>query len=618
MAILCNDISLPVSLFVFHGNYRTQVNEVYLKNTYTKSQNPINFKEELKTGFQFFIDTEEDWDEDAKIEIQTSLYNNEDTQEHIQYPLNKEPLINWVYQNKSNETFPWRMGTYMLNIIYKGVSYTTSIYVTPLYLTDQQVSIIHNYLEKKVEGLIYDLVYSSKNVKTQDEVQTNWYFDYAKYMMRHKTIVNFNLLKLENEPKTKLISAYQVKRNIGIIDKKSIRWETSSHGVSKNSSNSYPNYFFNRIKKEEYNNTVNQWMKTILFNWSGDIHNVTDFITKAQDSIKIKLSSINRKLEKLELRKDFIKLQREVARTEKVDLYVQTTTLKKDLDKYRNIYDQQHKWLDNLRSIHSRIVHLLYKSFLSEVERGKIKPLLTSSNYYLINEIFEKSKLIQKNAGDKEQFVKLYKPFWQIYEYYCLFTIIDCLNKCGFILKKDKEFDLLKSFYYNEIPSGSHFLLEKSDLVIHCWYDKYHGDKFTAELNGDLFFTAQEKKRPDIKLDLYKKQLDGSLKFQGCLIFDAKFRKFSNMHNNDYATSTYQQLTNYSLFFYLGEDRSTRPVVDKVICLYGSESKGPIKKEVFPLTYINLFPKLLDNNEIEIKGEHEVLIEINKWIGGIE
>jgi hypothetical protein len=615
MATLCNNSILPFTIVIVHGDDIKKVEKIYLSNSHTKTDEQIELKEGLKTGFQFFVDREGDMDKDAKIEIQTSLYNNTDTQESLVYSLTEESITNWVYLNKNHETFPWRMGTYLLRIYYKGISYTTSFYVKPLYLNDNQVKTIHEYLEGKIEGIIYDLVYSNQSLaKQENDVKTNWYYDYARFMMDHKESINYFLLSLENQPISQIEVTHELSRIPGKIDRKTIKWENTRGGLSKNISSKNQTYFYNNVKKEKHNHKANQWMKTILFRWSGDIHTVIDVISNGYDSTNKKIATLKEKAKDLESRKEYIRVQKEVARTEIVDLKAQTTILNKDLKKYKEAHLQQKKWLEHLRSIQSHMVHLLNNSFLAEVERGTIKPLLTINHYYQLNMLYEKSKLIQKNDGDKERHIKIYKPFWQIYEYYCLFTVIDCLKKIGFSLNK-LEIDLIESYLQNSVPEGSFFSLENSNIVIHCWYDKYHSDKFIAEQNGDLFFTTQEKKRPDIKLDLYKKQKDGSLLFESCLIFDAKFRKFSNLHSNDYATSTYHQLTSYSLFFYLGENRPTRPVVNKVICLYGSESKGPIRREVFPLSYINLFPHVLDNGQIETRGEKEILEEIYSWIG---
>lgn len=617
MGTLCNAKELPFNIIIAHGyNQENKVLKMYPSDAHINTEQPIELREGLKTGIQFFVENDGDMDESSTIEIQTSLYNEEDTQKSIIYSLTENSNTNWIYQNKSNETFPWRMGTYLLRVYYKGNSYTTSFFVKPLYLNDEQVHTIHRYLEEKVEGIVYDLIYSNKSLtKYQDEVLSNWYYDYARYMMDHRESINYFLLSLERDPISHLKGAYEESRKQEKVNRKSIQWEYTSRGLSKNFGGNNKVFFYNRIKKEDYNHKINQWMKTILSKWNGDIHVVIDVISKDYDTVKKKLAFLKEKHKKLVYRSEYINTQREVARTEKVDLKAQKIIVEKELKKYTETYLQQAKWLEHLRAIHSRIVHLLNNSFFSEVDRGNIKPLLTDNRYYQLNVIYEKSKLIQKDQGDKERYIKIYKPFWQIYEYYCLFIVLDGLRKAGFKLTNDLETNLIESYHQNTVPSGSFFVLENSKVVIHCWYDKYHSDKFSAEKDGELFFTPQEKKRPDIKLDLYKKQADGSLLFENCIIFDAKFRKFSNMHSNDYATSTYQQLTNYNMFFYLGENRPTRPVVEKVICLYGSESKGDIKKEVFPLTYINLFPNVLDNGEVETRGEKEVLEEIYSWIG---
>jgi len=617
MATLCNSINLPFTIIIPYGNdSEIQVTEIYHSSEHTKTEQLIELKEGLRTGIQFFVDNEEDIDDEAKIEIQTSLYNNTDTQKPFVYPLTKKPLTKWMFEYKDDqEDFPWRMGTYLIRIYYKGISYTTSFSIKPLYLNDQQVYTIHQYLEEKVEGIIYDLIYSNQTLAKQEkDLLSDWYYDYARYMMDHKDAIYYFLLALEKEPISLLVSDHRISSSLGKRDRKSIQWESTSRGLSKSMNSNSQNYFYNRVKREDYNHKANQWMKTILFRWNSDIRTVIDIITNRNHAIKEIIVSLKEKTKKLESRKTYIGFQKGVARTEWVDIKAQTTITNNDLKKNNEIFLQQRKWLEQLQSVRIRIINLLNNSFLSEVELGKMKPLLTTNHYYQLDMLYNKSKLIQKYEGDKERHIKIYKPFWQIYEYYCLFTIIDLLIKSGLKLQKAPNVDLMKAYYESSIPAESFFKLENSKVIIDCWYDKYHNDKIVAEKNGDRFFTTQEKRRPDIKLDLYQKQTDGPPLFDSCIIIDAKFRKLSYLFNDRYATATREQLTKYSNFYYLGGNRRLRSVVERIICLYGSKNKDSIRKEQAPLIYINLFPSILENGVIENTGEKELFEEIFSWI----
>ncbi|AEP93090.1 hypothetical protein I33_4188 [Bacillus subtilis subsp. subtilis str. RO-NN-1] len=620
MAILCNGKELPITIAINHKNRYDMgdktFTEIYPYDAYIKQDSYIELYEGLNTGIKFFADSLEHFDQDARIEIQTSLYDSSDTQKKHVYPLTLEPTLNWIY-NHGDDIFPWRMGTYLIHVYYQGQTYTVGFFVRPLYLSTEQVNSIHHYLESKIEGMIYDLISSNESLMDQeDKTLSNWYYDYARYMTSQKETIYYFLLSLENLPLSHIISSNEVSLTPGKVNRRSIKWSTTNKGIAKNSGIGEETYYYNQVKKVNYNQSANRWMKNILSNWSSDLNHVIKTISKSRVIVQKKLYSLENKVFSLYERKDYLNTRREVSTTTKIDISSQISIIEKEIQKHKGILAKQDFWIVKLSSIFSRMVYLLNNSFLKEIDRGKIKPVLKNNNYYQLNSIYDKSKLFQQAEGDNKQIVKILKPFWQIYEYFCLFTVIDCLKKIGFRIKKGFEPNFVELYHQSLIPPGTFFELENEKAIIHCWYDKYHGDKFSAEEKGELFFAGQEKKRPDIKLDLYEKQENGDLLFRSSLIFDAKFRKLANMHNNDYATTTYQQLTSYYNFFYLGSNRKSQrgQVVHQVICLYGSEKGKKVKKTVEPLLYIKLFPKIEENGEINTIGENEVLEELHYWL----
>ncbi|MFD9626647.1 hypothetical protein [Peribacillus muralis] len=617
MAILCNNKELPVTIAFNHGNEDKTFHVLYPSAHLVRKNSLIEIYEGLKTGVKFYVDAPEHFDENASIEIQSSIYNEStDTQETFVFPLSDKPEINWMFQSRDDEIFPWRMGTYLIKIHYLGQSYTLGIFVKPLYLSVEQVHTVHDYLESKIEGIIYDLVYSNKSLSDVDNILNNWYYDYARYMMNQKESILFYLYSLEKQPVANLIGSNEVSSIQGQLNRKSIQWSQTSKGMSKNSGSSVENYFYNRVKNINYNLKENQWIKNILLKWSSEINHVLEVISSSYASVQKELKNLKNNRIELEKRKFYLNQRRDVARTTKIDVFAQITITDQNIQKNTQIASQQESWIIHIRSIYSRIIHLLNNSFFSVVERGTTKPVLKSNSYYQLNTLYDNSKKIERDQGDKERYIKVYKPFWQIYEYYCLFSVIDGLIKMGFNVKRGLEQNLFEQYHQSLIKDGSCIVLESETAVVHCWYDKYHGDIFTAQENGDQFYTGQEKKRPDIKLDLYEKQEDGSLLFRSCLIFDAKFRKLANLHRNDYATKTYHQLISYYSFFYRGKNTNSGKgaVVKQVICLYGSERNEAVKTEVDPLLYIKLFPVIDENNKVQTRGEEELLEEIKIWL----
>ncbi|UOK56121.1 hypothetical protein MGI18_13835 [Bacillus sp. OVS6] len=122
MAIRCDNKELPITIAFNHGDYSEDkvFNSIYPLNQYVRQASVMEIYENLKTGLKFYADNEDSFDEHASIEIQTSLYDTKDVQESKIVPLTKEPIIHWLYKRKDQEVFPWRMGTYLMKIHYKG------------------------------------------------------------------------------------------------------------------------------------------------------------------------------------------------------------------------------------------------------------------------------------------------------------------------------------------------------------------------------------------------------------------------------------------------------------------------------------------------------------------
>ncbi|MEI4802939.1 nuclease domain-containing protein [Bacillus sp. FJAT-51639] len=620
MAIRYKDKKIPFSISFTHNDVEEKrFHHLYSSNEYTHQESNIEIFEGLRVGIKFYADSPEDFDEEARIEVQTSLYDETDNQVTFTFSLsNTCDEVYWIYQNKDEENFPWRMGTYLMKVYYKGSSYILGFFVKPLYLSTEQVYAVHQYLESKIEGVIYDLVYSKQSMSQEkNNVLTNWYYDYARYMLDQKELIFYLLLSLEKHPLSNLLGENEISVIPGKLDQNSIRWSCTVKGLAKNNGLGNQTYYYNRVKKVDYNNKPNQWIKSILSRWSAELHEVIGAISNSYLVVKKDLNKLMQQQNELYQKKEYLHRQREVARPTKINVYSLITITEENIQKNRQIANQQEIWIEQLRSMYSRIVYILNNTFFTSVDYGKNKPILKSNNYYKLNDIYEKAKNIQKDAGDKKRYIKVLKPFWKIYEYYCLFTVIDCLMKLGYTSKREFNPNFEELYYQSMIPEGTCFEFENEKSVIHCWYDKYHGDKFAAEKSGDAFFTTQEKCRPDIKLDLYEKQEDGNLLFKSCIIFDAKFRKLANMHNNEYATTTYHQLTSYYQFFYSGKSgarRRNRTVVDQVICLYGGAKNEALRKEVPPILYIKLFSFAQENGEWQTKGEEEVLEELEDWL----
>ncbi|UOK62204.1 hypothetical protein MT997_28460 [Paenibacillus sp. OVF10] len=95
---------------------------------------------------------------------------------------------------------------------------------------------------------------------------------------------------------------------------------------------------------------------------------------------------------------------------------------------------------------------------------------------------------------------------------------------------------------------------------------------------------------------------------------DAKHRRYKSLHNANYSSHVYSQLSKYSTIFYSGKHTAAsyrRPVVDRVLCVYSRDHDVDIKIEGHPFTFIQLFPEI---DQEQITGFLELLEEVSSWI----
>jgi hypothetical protein len=612
MATHYNGKVLPFRIcFVYSNGNEVEIEKVWKPEKLWSFEQFVTINENWSTGIQFFVENEADFDDKAYLKIQTSLFDEEDTQKVLKYPLTKEPTIQWIYseQESESENYPWRMGAYLIDIYYNSEKYTTGFMVHPTHLSREQVEKIHSYLEEKIEGIIYDFIYSNLTFSRvlSDDFSSQWYYDYARYMKENKEKIIYCLSLIEKYPSTKIVGNYKLSPLIGKQDRKSIQWALTKSKTQ----------FFNKIKQENIETSANEWMKHILESWKMEIHDVTLIIQQKQLRLQEDLLKLKADFLQLEERLSQLEQKQNAARSHIIDTKNLLKKIENDIKQKEQIDKQHHQWLHCLNLLESNIGYSLTQGFLSQVKRGYIRPLLKRNPYYLLDLMYEETKKIKQEKGEKKRLIKILKPTWLIYEYFCLFQTLDVLKELGFSIIEGFSPQMIDLYYENKIPEGSRFVLENEKAVIYVWYDKHHAHTAEeAKKKGEYFYTHMVKKRPDIKLDIFKKEKNQKLLFKDSVVIDAKFRRLQSLYTSEYMNKTYEQLISYNTFFYRGENRmfkSRGSIVNRVICLYGSEAGSEIKSIKEPITFIKLFP-IIDGEIIHITGKNELKEELLEWI----
>ncbi|ALS74974.1 hypothetical protein AUC31_06925 [Planococcus rifietoensis] len=558
-------------------------------------------------GLQFFVDEEHQYDDSANFNIQTNLYE-QDERKMLRYKLSLGVSEKqWLYQGKDNEEFPWRMGIYFFEIYYRGVKYIGGINVLPNHLDEEQVLTIHNYLNEQVQDIIYDFVYSNKSSSHESDIllPKYWYYDYARKVADRLGEFTYSMAAINKNPSNQITTVYKPSIHPGITDKKSIVWALSNKGLSKNAGINRSAFQLNKRKTEDFESRQNQWIKNILLLLKRDVHTVSKHIIKDLNIYKDKLYSQKEAYNKALKDRDYLKNKRDSGENTIRNISSQLYMLDNDIKNTNGKVSILSNKLTNLNRMESRLSYYISNTFLDKVSRAKLKPILKNSQYYLVDSIFEELSKIRENKGTEKHLTSALKPTWQIYEYFCLFKVIKTFTDLGYLLISGIEENIGNVYFEDYIQEGTKFILENDDYVIHVWYDHYHShSEKEAREKEELFYTPNPKKRPDLKVDYFRKTIEGE-KFLTSIVLDAKFSQLKSIYNGQYRNRVTEQLVGYYHYFCVLSEAGHRPCVERVICLYAGEGNRNVQQIHESITYLRFHPEVGENGPFII-GENEL------------
>jgi hypothetical protein len=134
------------------------------------------------------------------------------------------------------------------------------------------------------------------------------------------------------------------------------------------------------------------------------------------------------------------------------------------------------------------------------------------------------------------------------------------------------------------------------------------GSPQVALLKGSHFFSGDESKKPDVRLDLYNRKTG---EFCCAILFEVKYSPMFNIYQPVGNTKAMEQMYKYWGLKYVeridGKLRYHRKPIQEVICLYPGSSIHRKIIEAGCGTYIQYFPKKNSQQHYEINGEKEIL-----------
>ncbi|OMF70356.1 nuclease domain-containing protein [Paenibacillus sp. FSL R10-2748] len=557
----------------------------------------IQVKEDIPLGVRLYAKDGFDVDLNAKIVLQSASYDDDGKMIELIVPLTNRDNTSLLFQHQKGESFPWRLGVYLFDVHYNDQVFSSAFFVSPIHLSTEQVQHMHLLLEQEIEGICYDLIYTSKSIGSDyDFLKTKSYYDYVLRIMNDKEKIVSALYHIERNLKTQVITAYVKQPFQRKTDQKGLRW-TTIHGNSLE---------LNKIKILDYDLPENKWIKHVLISWKSEMIRVGKMI---KEDCKYYLDHIWLKEDEKkvnEAKKNLIWHEREVSKESRDSIKSIAFRIEDEIKKADRELSVLVRWDKFIQDMVGRFSYVLASTNLKDVERGLRKPYLKDRNYCLISDTYEDCRKVIHGETRPNHIVQILKPTWKIYEQFSFFQVVNIIKSLGFELKYQHKMDALL-----DLHSGFLLEFENENFLIHIWYDKLIYLREDAKNVGDLFFSTKLI-QPDIRLDLYQKG-DRPL-FLSSIALDAKHRKYNSLYNENFTTNVFTQLSKYNSIYYQGLTTSLnrrRSVVSSVICLYSRDKDAPVLQEELPLVFIQLFPEI---NEDMITGSKELAKELADWI----
>ncbi len=555
----------------------------------------------------------------GQLFVETARLNEEGETLHLEMnlPTIKKPLFSRD-TNSREEEFPWRMGYYLIKVIFEGTTYYSGIRVIPNNLNHEQVDWLHQYLEEKVEGLCFELIQSQRTFAGDPSEQSpeKWYYDYARWILSVRQKVMACLQYIERYPYDGVLTQHEVSTKHKKQDMRSERWANSFQGLAYNQGMQPAPYFLNRVKILEQNIPINQWLKYTIVCWKNELQRATHYIRADIQNMTLEESTCRAQMAQAESARDSVSQIRDI-----IQPYLRAQQMAfKTAEKRLHLLQKRKALAENLsqhlKNVESLFAYFLNRSFIRDCDVTMRKPMIKNRYYRMINDLYEESLQIQKNEGDGRLYRAVFRPTWRIYEYFALFQIISALQHIGFQMVEGLP-DSINHYHEDGIREGTRYVLRNDDSELHLHFNKQlHFSSQEARRSGEAFYSSTENRWPDYKIDFYRRQTDNAVRYSGhSMVLDAKLSKLSNLYNIHYPIKPFSQLTNYFYIHYCGtrEERAlSRPIVDRVYCLYAGYGEiGNPKKDTDTVSFIRLCP--VPDSE-EVCGQMELQEAIMSWL----
>ncbi|MEG2364069.1 MAG: nuclease domain-containing protein [Romboutsia sp.] len=472
-------------------------------------------------------------------------------------------------------------GDYHLKVFKNNRIYESIYRVSPSNMNTESINIIREYLEKKLNGLSYN-VYKQRNANT-DNSQNQINLNICKYLNEECKKLFSHMNMIINNPITDIQKRYGVKSCSKRADSKSQRW-LNSKGMRYANELEYTKYYEKHtfVTHDVLENSIIKNTLVYIYNLIIDINK--NYLREI-NSIDEVITKLNEKAKKLELYNSTLKNKIGYDRTY-WNVERDIKSIKSNIDiEYKKI-EVVNQYLSITSKIKNQLNHYLNETWIKDVSVIKTKSIVThklfkNKSYMEILELYNRLKKIKENdqgskyIENKQCFV--HKRTSNLFEIYIFLLIKDIFEELGFKwtdgwLKDIKDIESLVNI---NLEQGEAITLIKDNYKVVMNYDKLIKRDLEAKKSkkSQVVSSFVTNRRPDVLIDIYK---DGE--FIKSLIVEVKYRRKSYIYSEDANTDVMYQLLAYRNFVYYDSEidkismRYIKPI-DKVMAIYVSDDE---------------------------------------------
>lgn len=537
---------------------------------------------------------------------------------NINFQLDNENNTYSIYLiEESGNDYPWRCGNYHFEVTFNNQVYYGGFKIVPRNIDEQQFNKIHEYINSHLEGLAIDYISYKRTYTNLVHLESSSHWQFIQWYKKVEKKLHQSLNMIENNTQNKMEKYYLIEKEPKHYDNKSIRWENTPKGQSLKG-----NGYLNRKLILSPNSNSNRLIKFRIRLLTSKIKKAVITINQVLEKMENQLREVNEDV--LELNTQVKRIETSSRVTSREKKRMSNTLISKEIEKKE--IEQSLSNLYRMQTNLTRSINLLYNRLSSEFwTRVSDRPPKNIQfekfiGYQIFQQIWNQYKNNLPEESNNTIEVPVYRPTYELYEYYVLLGVLNVLEDLGFSTHKDSVREqLTTTFYESGLIDGTTVKYENNNRYVEVIYEGLleHNETVAIEKNAE-FFSFRNHRKPDIRLVLYLKNYD-KLIYHSSFIIEVKYSPLINILNSFGNTKAMEQMNDYwdiiHIEKYNKEVNYIRDSVKQVVCIYPGDNNSPIIKNTPSGDFLQYYPNKKSNDVFEVFGKDELKVLIENWLG---